>query len=91
MQVLIDFCDPHGQQAALRCAFDAPVQTLVAHTPQQVKPLLNAVDALSQQGFWCVGYVRYEAAPAFDAVLKVHAADGPLAWFGVYAQALPWP
>ena len=91
MQVLLDFCDPHGQQAALRCAFDAPVQTLVAHTPQQVKPLLDTVDALSQQGFWCVGYVRYEAAPAFDAALKVHAADGPLAWFGVYAQALPWP
>jgi para-aminobenzoate synthetase/4-amino-4-deoxychorismate lyase len=38
-----------------------------------------------------VGYVRYEAAPAFDAALKVHAADGPLAWFGVYAHALPWP
>ena len=91
MQVLIDFCDPHGQQAALRCAFDAPQQTLVAHTPEQVKPLLDAVDAWSQQGFWCVGYVRYEAAPVFDAALKVHAADGPLAWFGVYAKALPWP
>ncbi|MDP3336386.1 MAG: aminodeoxychorismate synthase component I, partial [Rhodoferax sp.] len=91
MQVLLDFCDPHGQQAALRCAFDAPLQTLVAHTPHQVKPLLDAVDALSQQGLWCVGYVRYEAAPAFDAALKVHASDGPLAWFGVYAQTLPWP
>ena len=91
MQVLLDFCDPHGRQAALRCAFDQPQQTLVAHTPDQVKPLLDAVEALSQQGCWCVGYVRYEAAPAFDAALKVHAADGPLAWFGVYAQALPWP
>jgi para-aminobenzoate synthetase/4-amino-4-deoxychorismate lyase len=91
MQVLLDFCDPHGQQAALRCAFDAPQQTLVAHSPDQLKPLLDSVAALSQQGFWCVGYVRYEAAPAFDAALKVHAADGPLAWFGVYAQALPWP
>jgi para-aminobenzoate synthetase/4-amino-4-deoxychorismate lyase len=91
MQVLLDFCDPHGQQAALRCAFEQPEQTLVAHTPEQVKPLLEAVDALAKQGFWCAGYVRYEAAPAFDAALKVHAADGPLAWFGVYAKALPWP
>ncbi|MFZ3160791.1 MAG: aminodeoxychorismate synthase component I, partial [Rhodoferax sp.] len=91
MQVLLDFCDPHGRQAALRCAFDKPAQTLVAHTPEQLKPLLDAVDALAKQGFWCVGYVRYEAAPAFDAALKVQAADGPLAWFGVYAQALPWP
>ncbi|HSO46216.1 MAG TPA: aminodeoxychorismate synthase component I, partial [Rhodoferax sp.] len=51
----------------------------------------EAVDALAKQGVWCVGYVRYEAAPAFDAALKVHEPDGPLAWFGVYAQALPWP
>ena len=75
----------------MRCAFDKPAQTLVAHSPEQLKPLLDAVDALAKQGFWCVGYVRYEAAPAFDAALKVRAADGPLAWFGVYAQALPWP
>ena len=75
----------------LRCAFDQPEQTLVAHTPEQVKPLLEAVDALSKQGFWCVGYLRYEAAPAFDAALQVHDSDGPLAWFGIYDQALPWP
>jgi len=91
MQVLIDFCDPNGTDTALRCAFDTPLQTLVAHAPDQVKPLLDKVNAFSQQGFWCVGYLRYEAAPAFDAALSVHAADGPLAWFGVYAQALPWP
>ncbi|HEX5697467.1 MAG TPA: chorismate-binding protein, partial [Rhodoferax sp.] len=91
MQVLLDFCDPHGQQPALRCAFEQPQQTLVAHTPGQVKPLLKAVDALSNQGFWCVGYVRYEAAPAFDAALQVHDSDGPLAWFGIYEKALPWP
>lgn len=91
MQVLIDFCDPHGGGSTLRCAFDAPLQTLVAQTLAEVKPLLDQVSALSQQGFWCVGYLRYEAAPAFDAALAVHQADGPLAWFGVYPQALPWP
>lgn len=91
MQVLIDFCDPQGASAALRCAFDAPQQTLVAHTPDQVKPLLNAVETLSQQGWWCVGYLRYEAAPAFDSALQVHEASGPLAWFGIYSSPLPWP
>jgi len=92
MQALIDFCDPHGHaNAALRCAFEAPTQTLVAHTPAEVKPLLDAIEALSRQGFWCIGHVRYEAAPAFDAALEVHPADGPLAWFGVYDQAQPWP
>lgn len=92
MQALIDFCPAHpGQAGALRCAFDAPLQTLVAHTPDEVGPVLAAVDQLARQGRWCVGYVRYEAAPAFDAAFAVHPADGPLAWFGVYTQALDWP
>ena len=89
--MLIDFCDPQGGDAGLRCTFGIPQQTLVAHTLAEVKPLLDQVEALSQQGCWCAGYVRYEAAPAFDAALTVHPAEGPLAWFGVYPQALPWP
>ncbi len=44
-----------------------------------------------QRGHWCVGYVRYEAAPAFDAALQTHAADGPLAWFAVHDAPQPWP
>jgi len=77
--------------SALRCAFEAPIHTLVAHEPNQVKPLLDAVQAFANQGFWCVGYLRYEAASAFDAALQTHPADGPLAWFGVFDAALPWP
>ncbi len=92
MQILIDFCDPQGaRSAALRCAFDAPTQTLVAHTPAQVKPLLDQVQALAQQDRWCVGFLRYEAASAFDKALLTHAPDGPLAWFAVFDTALPWP
>jgi para-aminobenzoate synthetase/4-amino-4-deoxychorismate lyase len=90
MQTLIDFCDPQGG-AGLRCAFETPQQTLVAHRLDQVKPLLDAVETLSQQGLWCVGYVRFEAAAAFDSALQVHPGDAPLAWFGVYADALAWP
>ncbi|BDT69500.1 isochorismate synthase MenF [Comamonadaceae bacterium OS-1] len=87
---LIDFADPHGGER-VRHAFGTPLQTLVAHTLEQVKPLLDAVQAASAQGQWCVGYVRYEAAPAFDSALKVHPADGPLAWFAVFDTPLPWP
>ena len=87
MQVLIDFCDPHGSRPPLRCAFDAPQQTLVAHTLAAGQAAAGqTVDALAKQGFWCVGYLRYEAAPAFDAALASADSDGPLAWFGVYAQ-----
>ncbi|MDO9401435.1 MAG: aminodeoxychorismate synthase component I [Polaromonas sp.] len=91
----IDFSDPDNPGGPrLRRAFGAPRQMLVAHGLAQVRPVLDAVQAAAAQGFWCVGYLRYEAAPAFDAALAVHAgpvADGPLAWFAVYDEALPWP
>lgn len=87
---LIDFADPQQPGAtALPLAFGEPDQVLVAHAVDEVAAVLAQVDALSRQGHWCVGYVRYEAAPAFDAALQVHAADGPLVWFGVHAQPLP--
>ena len=92
ISALIDFSDPSQPDSPrLRHAFGQPLQTLVAHTLDQVRPLLDAVQAASQQGRWCVGYLQYEAAPAFDAALAVHKADGPLAWFAVFDQPLPWP
>ena len=93
MQALIDFAGTGvaGAGAPLRCAFGTPRQTLVAHTPAQVRPLLEAVHALAQQGYWCVGYLRYEAGVAFDPALAVHEADGPLAWFGVHEAPQAWP
>ncbi len=89
---LIDFVDSLDSAAPrLRHAFGPPCAVLAAHTLAEVRPLLDAVQAAARQGQWCVGYVSYEAAPAFDAALTAHPADGPLAWFAVYDQALPWP
>lgn len=88
----IDFsdpCQPDGPR--LRRAFGKPRQTLAALEAAQVRPVLDAVQAAAAQGFWCVGYLRYEAAPGFDTALAVHEAQGPLACFGVYDEALPWP
>ncbi|HAL36700.1 MAG TPA: bifunctional aminodeoxychorismate synthase component I/aminotransferase, partial [Polaromonas sp.] len=91
MTALIDFSDPyHPEGPRLRHAFGIPRQTLAAHSLAQVRPVLDAVQAAALQGRWCVGYLRYEAAPTFDAALVVHAPDGPLAWFAVYDEALPW-
>lgn len=87
---LIDFANPRQPAGtAVPLAFGEPDQVLVAHTVHEVAAVLAQVDALSRQGRWCVGYVRYEAAPAFDAALQVHTADGPLVWFGVHTQPLP--
>ncbi|WP_029525812.1 aminodeoxychorismate synthase component I [Polaromonas glacialis] len=90
----IDFSDPQDSAAPrLRHAFGMPRAVLVAHEPHEVRAVLDAVQAAAEQGRWCVGYVRYEAAPAFDAALAVHPADGPLAWFAVHDAPfpLPWP
>ncbi|EJL84398.1 aminodeoxychorismate synthase, component I [Polaromonas sp. CF318] len=92
LSALIDFADP--QQPAgprLRQAFGAPREVLVARRPEELRAVLDAAQAAARQGAWCVGYLRYEAAPAFDAALPVHSADGPLAWFAVHDTALAWP
>lgn len=92
VSALIDFANPHQPQGPrLRHAFGAPRQVLVAHQLDAVRAVLDAVQHAAEQGAWCVGYVRYEAAPAFDTALTVHASEGPLIWFGVYDVALPWP
>lgn len=89
MSALIDFADP-----ALQLAFGAPLRVHAAHAPGEVRAVLDAVADEAAQGRWCVGYLRYEAAPAFDRALVTHPhdpADGPLAWFGVHEAALPLP
>ena len=87
----IDFTQPLSAGAArLRHCFEAPREVLVAHALPEVRGVLDAVFAAAQQGRWCVGHVRYEAAAAFDTAFQTHAADGPLAWFAVYDAPLPW-
>lgn len=89
---LLDFSDPTNADAPrLRYSFANPCEILQAHTLDQVRGVLDAVQSHAAQGRWCVGYVSYEAAPAFDAAFVVHASNGPLAWFGVFDDALPWP
>ena len=88
---LIDFTDPRDSTAPrLRHAFGQPRAVLAAHSLDEVRPLLDAVEAAARAGAWALGYVRYEAASAFDTVLVTHAADGPLAWFAIHDALLPW-
>ena len=89
----IDFTQPRATgNLRLRGWWGAPARVLVAHHIDEVKPVLEAVHAAAEAGHWCVGHVRYEAAPAFDAALQVHAADGPLVWFEVHDGApSAWP
>ena len=97
MQALIDFAAvaapgarlPGGSQA-LRMAFGAPRAVLATDQLDEVHAVLQAVQQHALAGQWCVGYVRYEAAPAFDPALAAHPhSDGPLVWFGVHDAPLP--
>ncbi len=84
---LIDFA-PTGlpDQPGLRQSFGMPSQVLQAHSLDQVRGVIEAADALALAGHWCVGFVAYEAAAAFDAALQTHdpLPGLPLVWFAVY-------
>lgn len=58
-------------------------------------PLLTAVERHGRAGGWAVGYVAYEAAPAFDPALRTRPPrpGRPLALFALYdeADATPAP
>ncbi|TAK82422.1 MAG: bifunctional aminodeoxychorismate synthase component I/aminotransferase [Aquabacterium sp.] len=89
---LIDFPRQPTEAASprLRLAFDAPLLWLAAQTPADVQPVIDEAQRQAESGRWCVGYVRYEAAPAFDPALVTHEASGPLACFAVFDSAREW-
>lgn len=84
MKAWVDFAAPTPGAQRLQAVFDTPERVLVADGPEDVVAVLDAVQTAVQAGRWCVGYLRYEAATAFDDAFEVHPADGPLAWFGVF-------
>ena len=88
---IIDFSHPRDPaEARLRHVFGTPLRTLAAWRPGEVRTVLDAVQQAAQSGLWCLGWLRYEAAAAFDTAYAdaVHAVPKvrPLAWFGIYDQ-----
>jgi hypothetical protein len=74
-------------------AFGPPVQVIEARALADVLPAVRAAEAAAEAaaraGRWVVGFVAYEAAPAFDPAMRVRRGAGPLAWFGVHDAPLP--
>ena len=56
----------------------------------EVLPLLREAEAATRQGLWAVGWIAYEAAPAFDPALEVHDPSPglPLLRFVLYRDAV---
>ncbi len=87
MKAQIDF--PQEDGTRLRQVFSRPVERLTAHRVDEVAAVIAAAEQRAQAGHWVVGFVAYEAAPAFDAALKVLPPEDflPLAAFAVYGAA----
>ncbi len=65
------------------------VESRVAHSIDEVRPVIAWAQASAAEGRWVAGYVSYEAAPAFDAALSVKPAETtPLAWFSTFRESV---
>jgi para-aminobenzoate synthetase / 4-amino-4-deoxychorismate lyase len=82
MYAILDF----PAEPAVRLEFRAPRSVLAARSAADVRDALLRVEAAAHEGAWAVGFVAYEAAPAFDAALVTREPDPtvPLLCFGIY-------
>ena len=55
-----------------RYTFTQPIKELKTRDLTEVADLLAQVESYQEQGYYVVGYVSYEAAPAFEKKLAVH-------------------
>ncbi len=90
-QTIIDF-----KELGLRHLFTEPIKELKTRDLDQVETLLREVEAYQEAGFYAVGYVSYEAAPAFEKKLAVHPAPlmgEYLLYFTIHqeVETLPFP
>lgn len=90
-QTIIDF-----KELGLRHLFTKPIKELKTRDIDQVETLLREVEAYQEAGFYAVGYVSYEATPAFEKKLAVHPAPlmgEYLLYFTIHevVETLPFP
>lgn len=90
-QTIIDF-----KELGLRHLFTEPIKELKTRDLDQVEALLKEVETYQEAGFYAVGYISYEAAPAFEKKFAVHPAPlmgEYLLYFTIHeeVETLPFP
>ena len=70
-KTVIDF-----KELGVRQIFTDAIKELKTKDIKEVKPLLDELEAYQNEGYYAVGYISYEAAPAFET--KFQVIDGPL-------------
>ncbi len=69
--------------------FEKPVEVLTARASDEVFQCLEKIEA---SGLWAAGFISYEAAGAFDSVLKTRATGNlPLLQFGLFKNVETHP
>ena len=68
-KTIIDF-----KQLGQRLIFANPIKELKTRRLDQVEQLLTEIEGWQEKGYYAVGYVSYEAAPAFEEKFQVHQA-----------------
>ncbi len=83
--------DQFTQTGGNSMEFSNPERVVEAYHVGEVLDVVGQAEAAAREGLWAVGFVAYEAAPAFDSALPVRTreqgemfADLPLAWFGLF-------
>lgn len=73
------------ERCSQQLCFSDPLEVITAGCVAEVRPALRAIERGVGAGLYAVGYVAYEAAPAFDSALCVRDdAVLPLLWFGLF-------
>ena len=68
--------------------FKQPLYIIETHRLDEVIPKLQDIEeTASRFDLYAVGFISYEAAPAFDSALTTLSSTGfPLIWFGLYEE-----
>ena len=68
--------------------YQDPIDIVEVYTVSEVESVLHRIETVVEnENLYAAGFVCYEAAPAFDPVLRVHPqTDLPLVRFGLYRK-----
>ena len=83
-EVGITICRLPGEDGLVQ--FSNPITCVQTDCLDEVIEKFEQVEAFTKQGFYAVGYVSYEASPAFDSALvtKSKSPSLPLLLFYIY-------
>src|ERR1035438_8771253 len=64
--------------------FSSPREVVTTNQLDEVESVLTRAQSHVAAGGWVVGFVAYDAAPAFDRAIACQLGAEPLAWFALF-------